>query len=92
MKKKQGMVSRIADNQLFRFISIEHLGFIYDGKEDTESEDAKAMAGVFENYTFTETDGVTELRIDMDSDEKYTPMFEDMWPRALRKLKKLSEQ
>lgn len=88
----QGMVSRIARNKPFEFISIEHLGFIAEGKEDTQSDDAKAMAGARENYTLKESGDATELRVDMDSDEEYTDMFEDMWPRALKKLKQLSEQ
>ncbi|HET7274101.1 MAG TPA: SRPBCC domain-containing protein [Longimicrobiaceae bacterium] len=86
-----GMVSRIAENRPHEFISIEHVGFVQNGIEDTESEDAKKFAGARENYTFRETDGVTELKVDMDTDEEYRSMFEEMWPRALKKLKSLCE-
>ena len=36
-----GMVATIAENQPHKFISIEHIGIIYNGVEDTESEEAK---------------------------------------------------
>jgi hypothetical protein len=86
-----GMVSRIAENRPYEFLSIEHLGIVKDGVEDTESEEAKKYAPAFENYTFVEKDGGTEILVDMDSDEEMAPMFENMWPEALKKLKGLAE-
>lgn len=88
----QGMVSRIAENKLHEFISIEHIGFVNDGKEDTESEGAKAAAGAHENYTFKESDGTTEVLVDMDSNDEYKAMLEEIWPKALAKLKDLCER
>lgn len=90
--KGQGMVSRIARNKPHEFISIEHLGFVANGEEDTDSDSAKALAGAHENYTLTETNGMTKVEVDMDTDEQYKAMFQDMWPKALQKLKELSEQ
>ena len=47
----------------------------------------------FENYTFAEKDGGTEVNIDMDIvNEEYKEMFEGMWPKALLKLKELAER
>src|SRR5688572_26021299 len=48
-----GMVSRIKENRPHEFISIEHLGIVQNGVEDTESEEAKKWAPAYENYTFT---------------------------------------
>lgn len=90
--KGSGMFSRIEENKPYEFISIEHLGFIKDGKEDLKSEGAKAMAGAHENYTFKEKGGITDLSIDADTPEEYKEMFEDMWPKALSKLKELAEE
>lgn len=87
-----GMVARIAENRPHEFISIEHMGMVQNGIEDTESEDAKKLAGAQENYTFSESNGVTELKVDIDTDEEYEAMFEEMWPRALKKLKALCEK
>lgn len=89
---EMGMVSRIKDNRLYEYISIEHLGIVQDGKEDTSSEAVKAWAGALENYTFKEKDGATEVLVDMDSNEEYEEMFQDMWPKALQKLKMLAEK
>ena len=38
-----GMVSRIAENKRYEFISIEHVGIVYNGVEDTTSDEARKM-------------------------------------------------
>lgn len=91
-KGEMGMVSKIADNRNYEYISIEHLGFVQDGKEDTTSDDVKKWAGAHENYTLNEKEGKTELLIDTDTVEEYKEEFEDKWPKALQKLKELSEK
>lgn len=90
--KMQGMVSQIKENKQYEFISIEHLGLIQNGKEDTSSDEVKKWAGALENYSFIEKNGSTEVGVDVDTDEEYTEMFEGMWPKALQKLKKLAEK
>ncbi|MDZ7693929.1 MAG: SRPBCC domain-containing protein [Balneolaceae bacterium] len=84
----EGMVSRIRENREYEFISIEHLGMLQDGKEDTSS----AWAGALENYAFNLKSGKTEVSVDVDTEEEYLEMFGDMWPKALQKLKKLAEK
>ncbi len=88
---EMGMVSRVAENRQYEFISIEHLGIYKDGVEDTESPEAKQWSSAFENYTFIERDGGTEVQIDQDMAEEYKEMFEEMWPKALQTLKELVE-
>jgi len=90
--KEGGMVSRIAENKPYEFISIEHLGIINDGKEDTTSEEAKKWTPAFENYTFKEVNGSTEVLVDMDIAEEMREEFSEMWPKALEKLKALAEK
>lgn len=87
-----GMVSRIKENKLYEYISIEHLGVVENGKEDTTSEAVKQWAGSLENYTFKDLNGKTELLVDMDINDEYKEMFEGMWPAALKKLKELTEK
>lgn len=87
-----GMVSRIAENKPYEFISIEHVGIIKDGVEDTTSDEAKKWTPAFENYTFKATDGQTEVLVDMDTSEEYADVFQEMWPNALQKLKELAEK
>lgn len=92
-----GMVSEIAENKPFSYLSIKHLGMIRNGVEDTSSEDAKNWRNAFENYTFTEKGSVTRLEVDLNFE--ITPestdmkeMFEGMWPAALLKLKGMCEK
>jgi len=87
-----GMTSRIEENRLHEFISIEHLGIVQNGVDDTESEGARAFSGAHENYTLRETDGITELSVDIDTTDESRKMFEDTWPQVLLKLKQLSER
>ncbi len=87
-----GMVAKIAENRPHEFVSIEMVGFVQKGVEDTESDGAQAMAGAHENYTLKESDGKTEVQVDMDSSDEYYAVFDEMWPRALKKLKELCEK
>ena len=91
-KNEGGMISRIAKNDPYRYLSIEHLGIVENGIEDTTSEKAKSWAPAFENYTFTDKNGGTELRIDMDIDALNKDSFEVMWKKALKNLKELAEK
>lgn len=88
-----GMTSVIAENRPHRFISIKHLGIIKNGIDDTESTEAKAFAGAYENYTFEERSGVTELKVEMSAiPADFEQYMTDTWPKALAKLKTLCEQ
>lgn len=87
-----GMVSRIAENRLHEFISIEHLGLVTNGIEDTTSEEVKKWTPAFENYTFANDGAGTKLSIDLDTNEEFKDMFEGLWPKALQILKELCEK
>lgn len=90
-----GMAGQIAQNKPYEFISIEYLGEVIDGVDQTTGQEAQQWVGAHENYYFSETDGVTTLKIELDGaqeDEQMTAMFEQMWPPALRKLKDITEQ
>lgn len=87
-----GMVSRIAKNVPYEYLSIEHIGIIENGIEDTTSEKAKLWTPAFENYRLSDKDSGTEVTIEQDLDEQYVEMFEEMWGKALIQLKELSEK
>lgn len=86
-----GMYARIHDNRPYEFVSIQHLGLIKNGQVDTTSDEVKKWAPAFENYTFTDKNGATELLVETDTNEEYAEMFQDVWPKALQKLKELAE-
>ncbi|REJ81283.1 MAG: hypothetical protein DWQ44_09520 [Bacteroidetes bacterium] len=91
--KKEGMVSEIAESRYPEYISIRHLGMISDGIEDTSSDEVRKWAPSYENYTFIrEGKDQTKFKMDMNIDEEYYDMFMEIWPKALKLLKEVSEK
>jgi len=88
----EGMVSRIEAHRPNEFLSIKHLGTVKNGIEDTESEEGKSWAGAVENYELREKDGTSTLTVEMDVSDEYRAYFEETWPKALGKLKDISEK
>jgi hypothetical protein len=89
--EKEGMVSQIAESRYPSFISILHLGYLVNGIEDTTSEEVKKWAPSYENYTLESKGDQTVFKLDQDVNEEYYAMFLDIWPKALQKLKEISE-
>ena len=92
--KGSGMVSTIVENKLNEFMSIKHLGTIKNGVEDLDSEENKQWAGALENYTLLESGGKTVLHVELsglDIPKEFEDYFLQTWPKALDKLKALSE-
>jgi uncharacterized protein YndB with AHSA1/START domain len=87
-----GMTSRIKDNILNKFVSIEHLGIIQNGTEITTGDEVDGWAGATENYTFTDKNGITKLSVDLDVKKEFMKYFVDTWPGALNKLKEICEK
>ncbi|WP_316840211.1 SRPBCC domain-containing protein [Pedobacter gandavensis] len=87
-----GMVSEIAENIPYKFLSIRHLGNVINGTEDRVSEEVKGWAGALENYTLTEVDGQTEWKISADITDDFEGYMLKTWPLALQKVKELAEK
>jgi uncharacterized protein YndB with AHSA1/START domain len=87
-----GMVSRVAENRPYEFISLRHVGIVKDGVEDTTSEAAAEWTPAFENYTFEDVEGGTRVVVEMEMPEKHIGMFAELWPRALEALKEVAEE
>lgn len=84
-----GMVSRIAKNVPFEYISIQHLGMLENGAKKLLEEEKQG----FENYTFVEKDGGTEVFVELTNlPDEYLEMMNQMWPKALEVLKNLAEK
>lgn len=62
-----------------------------DGSLDRDSDMAKGWVGTTESYTFTEKNGKTELKVQIETNPDWEKMFDDGWPAALEKLKELCE-
>lgn len=87
-----GMVSKIEKNIPNEFISIKHIGILKGEKEITEGPEVAPWAGMLENYTFQEEEGITTVIIETDSDEEYENYFNETWEKALQQLKILVEK
>lgn len=90
--KEGGMVSRIAEHVRDKYISIEHLCLYSDGQEITSGPIAESFMGATENYSFVDKQGKTLVKVDMETGGEYKEMFEEMWPKALQRLKEICEQ
>ncbi len=90
-KEEGGMYAEIAENKLYEFISIKHLGEIKADRTEVPWPNPE-QAGL-ENYTLTEKDGGTEVLVEMiNIPEEYKNMFDEAWPKALEKLKEIAER
>ncbi len=88
----EGMTAEIAENREYEFVSIRHLGFVKGGVDDTNSPEATAWAPAYENYSFHEADGTTEVVVEIDSNDGFEKMFKEVWPKALQRLKEMCER
>lgn len=86
-----GMTAVIAENKPFEYISIQHIGFIMNGVEDTESPEIKVWAPLYENYALSENNGVSEVMVDIDTQPEWEEYMQEAWPKALAKLKSICE-
>lgn len=87
-----GMVSKIKIHKPNEIVSIEHLGVVVDGKEIFDHPDFKEWSGLLETYRVEEKNGKTRLYIDQDMSEEHLKSFNEMWEKALRKVKEISER
>jgi hypothetical protein len=84
-----GMNARIAENKPAEFVSIEMLSEVRDGVPNT----LRQWHDVFENYTFSETQGITTLQVEISGvPNEWAEDLNTKWPKALAKLKVICEQ
>lgn len=89
-KEDGGMVAEIAENRPHEFVSIKHLGELKDGVEVPWPDPGQAG---LENYTLTDKDGGTEVLVEISNiPDEWAEMMNDMWPKALEKLKEIVEK
>ncbi|MEB0262436.1 SRPBCC domain-containing protein [Mucilaginibacter sp. 5C4] len=91
----RGMISLIVRNTPYEHMSFKMLGQLVNGVEDFTSENAKKIAGAFENYTLTPDGDKTLLVVDLNGlnmDKDIMDYFTATWPKALDALNAISEQ
>jgi hypothetical protein len=90
--EKGGMVAKIHSSVFPHHISIQHLGFVTNGVDDTTSEEVKKWAPSFENYTITSiNEAISLFEVEMDLNEEFFETMLEIWPKALDELKNVCE-
>ncbi|HEX9979092.1 MAG TPA: SRPBCC domain-containing protein [Flavobacterium sp.] len=87
----EGMYSTIAINKPNEVMSFRHIGMVKDGKELPIDDATRSWSGAEESYYLRETDGQTELTVEMDITEEHAAYFNDAFPKGLEKIKSISE-
>ena len=90
--EKGGMVSEVVENIPDRYVSVRHYGLVKDDKEITEGPEVEKWAGGFENYTFKDNNGTTEITVDLDATDDFVDYMNQTFPKALEKLKEICEK
>jgi uncharacterized protein YndB with AHSA1/START domain len=84
--KGEGMYGIIQKKVVFEQMVFEHQGEVKNGIEES-----KDWAGATESYYLKESNGVTELKVQMDATEEFKEYFNDTFPKALEVVKQISE-
>lgn len=90
--EKSGIVSEIFDNISNQYVSIRHYGLVKSNIEITTGPEVEKWANGFENYSFEEKNGVTEVKVELDLTEDFFDYMNETYPKALNKLKELCEE
>jgi len=90
--EKGGMISEVFDVQPNRFVSVRHYGLLKGETEITEGPEVENWDNAFENYTFEEKNGTTNVAIDIDTAEDFSDYLNETYPKALDRLKSICEQ
>jgi uncharacterized protein YndB with AHSA1/START domain len=87
-----GMYSRIEKVIPNELMEIKHLGEIKDGQEQPSDPSTHSWYGAMENYHLKETNGVTDLKVELDTEESHKEYFRNTYPKALEKVKEIAER
>lgn len=90
--KTEGMIGVVKENIPNKFVSIEYIGMLMDGREITSGLDLEGWVGAHENYTFSTDNGMTLLTVDLDANNQFKTYFLETYPKALAKLKSICEE
>jgi hypothetical protein len=90
---KSGTLMHVDEFRPYEYIGGTHTAILQKGGIiDRESEEAKGWIGSKENYTYTENGNATDLTVEIVMvDPAWTDMFNEGWPKALKKLKEICE-
>ena len=88
----EGMRSEIAKKVDNRLMSFRHLGTVVGGKDVADSKESEEWKGAMENYHLRANGQGTQLEVELDITDEFEDYFKKTFPRALQRVKDLSEQ
>lgn len=86
-----GMHSIIAENKPNEYMAFKHLGVIKNFEEQPMDDLTKSWSGSMETYKLTESNGVSTLKVQVDTLENFSDYFTKTFPNALSLVKELAE-
>lgn len=85
-----GTFAIIQEKVTDQLMVFKHLGVLENGKK-MDNEASKQWKDVKESYELIEIKGKTNLVVEMDSIAEYSAHFKEEFPKALKRIKELSE-
>jgi hypothetical protein len=85
--KGEGMFAEIEEKIPYEKMTFRHLGEIKNGVEELAEWDS-----AIESYTLQEKNGKTTVVVEVDAVEEFENYLTETFPKALRILKRISEQ
>lgn len=82
-----GIYSLIDRKNEPEYIAFKHIGELKAGQKLPKSD----WSGAMETYALTETGDTTNVAVEIDINEEHMNYFATTWPKALEKLKEISE-
>ncbi|MDD1721284.1 MAG: SRPBCC domain-containing protein [Euryarchaeota archaeon] len=83
------VIEKLVPNE---FVSFRNAADIENWKEQPLAEKSEEWSGGTESYSLKEEDGVTTLTVAFDVPQAHKDEFEDKFPKALQRVKMLSER
>lgn len=83
-----GLLGIIVENRAHEFVSIRYLG---DIEHNVENRDGPGV-GLHESYSFSQTEGVTTLVVEIELPDEWAEDMRAMWSNAIITIKQMAEQ
>jgi uncharacterized protein YndB with AHSA1/START domain len=82
------VIRRMVPNE---YMSFEHIGTIRNFEVQPPDDDTKKWSGSHENYRLKESDGITELEVEVEVTDDFGDYMSDVFPKSLEIVRQLSE-
>jgi len=89
---RSGIYSVIEAHTPNEMIQFKHIGMVQDGKKQPVDDETKKWSGATESYTVAKGSDKNILTIDIDVLDQHLDFMNERLPKALEKIKSISER